>query len=241
MSILDLINAARATNGLAPLRPNSQLADAATRHARDIARNPIMTEDPARYHVGSDGSTILSRITASGYRPVNWREVTGWGWGGDEARQMDYWIGSMTHRAIILFDQVDEAGVGYVYDPGSKWGHYWVVDFGRRAGGVEPPPSLPYSSHIPIVEQTAVGRHKPDGLFILSTALAADAVAVTVEAVGIGREHLEAAEGDVAAVEIGWRGRDADGRIGRVAVAGRRRGAGRCGRRERGRGWRRWG
>lgn len=54
---------------------------------------------------------------------------------------------------------------------------------------------------------------------------------VTVEIVRVGRQDLEAAVRDLAAVEVGWGRRDADGGVGRVAVTGRR-----------GRGglWRRW-
>ena len=55
--------------------------------------------------------------------------------------------------------------------------------------------------------------------------LAADPVAVAVEAVGIGRQDLEAPEADLAAIEVGRIARDADRRVGRIAVrSGRRRG-----------------
>ena len=55
------------------------------------------------------------------------------------------------------------------------------------------------------------------------SALAADAVAVAVEAVRVGREDDEAAGRDVAAVEVRRRRRDACRRVRRVAVPGRRR------------------
>jgi hypothetical protein len=45
------------------------------------------------------------------------------------------------------------------------------------------------------------------------SALAADPVVITIESVRVGLENLESAMGNVATVEIGWRRRDAQGRV----------------------------
>jgi len=65
------------------------------------------------------------------------------------------------------------------------------------------------------------------------TPLTPNPIAVRIEPMRVGRTNLEPPVRDIAAVEIGRRWRDADGRIGRVAVRLRRRA--RCGR---GRRWR---
>src|SRR6266540_3158341 len=58
---LNTINAYRAASGLPPYTINPQLAKAVQSHANDIACNNLFG------HTGSDGSTIQSRVTESGY------------------------------------------------------------------------------------------------------------------------------------------------------------------------------
>ena len=125
MSILDLINAARAVRSVPPLRPNSLIDAAAQGHAVDMSTHPGMV------HIGSDGSNGGQRIRAAGYQWVQWGEVTGWGWEGDAARMVDWWMQSNEHRPYLLDVRFTDCGVGYVYAPGSQWRHYWTVDFGR--------------------------------------------------------------------------------------------------------------
>ena len=125
MSILDLINAARAVRSVPPLRPNSLIDAAALGHAQDMAAHVGLV------HIGSDGSNGGQRIRAAGYQWVQWGEVTGWGWEGDAARMVDWWMQSNEHRPYLLDVRFTDCGVGYVYAPGSQWRHYWTVDFGR--------------------------------------------------------------------------------------------------------------
>lgn len=141
--MLQVLNAARGARGLASLAASSELAAAAARHAADLARHPSLM------HVGSDGSTIDSRLRDAGYAPLVWREVVGWGFDGDEAAMLDWWLHSPDHVGIVLAGDLTEAGVGYVRAPGTEWGHYWCVDFGRRAG--QPTSQPPYSSYTPVV------------------------------------------------------------------------------------------
>lgn len=129
--MLERINGARAARGLPGLRWNGALAEAAMGHARDIAAHVEHTTNPVLFHVGSDGSGIDERMRRAGYRPFAWREVTGWGFGGSWEQMVGWWLNSPNHWPILYSVEVDEAGVGYVYAPGSAWGHYWVVDFGR--------------------------------------------------------------------------------------------------------------
>ncbi len=131
MIILDLINQTRINNGLQPLRQSNQLAAAAFRHAYDIATNSIHTIDPNLYHEGSDGSSPGDRVRDTRYPASLWREITGWGFGGNHEAMLTYWINSPTHRAIILDPAITEAGVAYLQLSGTMWLFYWVVVFAR--------------------------------------------------------------------------------------------------------------
>ena len=61
LAMLSAINAARVERGLHALAANTQLADAAERHAQDMATHPGIV------HTGSDGSSIEQRIREAGY------------------------------------------------------------------------------------------------------------------------------------------------------------------------------
>ena len=128
--MIDRINEIRAAHGLPPLTENVALTQAAQGHAADLSRNDWLIEQ-RRWHDGSDGSTIGERLTRAGYRGARWLEVVGWGWGGDESRMFDWWMASPVHRAAILSPDVTEAGAAVVNAPGSVWGFYFVVNFGR--------------------------------------------------------------------------------------------------------------
>jgi hypothetical protein len=141
-TMLDAINSARAGRGLPPLMPNSQLAEAASGHARDLAANPYLIET-GQYHTGSDGSTIEQRIRATGYQPLQWSEICGWGFSGDPEAMVDWWTNSQAHAKYLYADNVNEVGIGWVYAPGSEWGTYWAINMGRQAGSPTAPPPEP--------------------------------------------------------------------------------------------------
>jgi len=128
--MIDRINEARAAHGLPPLAENAMLTQAAHDHAADLSRNDWLIEQ-RRWHDGSDGSTIGERLTRAGYRGARWLENVGWGFGGDERMMFDWWMQSPVHRDVILSAEVTECGAAYLYAPGSVWGAYWCVDFGR--------------------------------------------------------------------------------------------------------------
>lgn len=128
--MIDRINAARAAHGLPPLTENAMLTQAAHDHAADLSRNEWLIET-RHWHDGSDGSDIGTRITRAGYRAARWSEITGHGFGGDERMMFDWWMASPVHRAAILSPDVTEMGSVRLAAPGSPWGFYWVVDFGR--------------------------------------------------------------------------------------------------------------
>lgn len=118
--VLELVNSARADNGLPPLALNSALGQAAQAHAEDMAANDYFS------HTGLDGSTVGVRATAAGY---DWSTVgENIAFGATTAAQvMDLWMNSSGHRANILHSAFSEIGIGV--SDGSPL--YWVQVFGN--------------------------------------------------------------------------------------------------------------
>lgn len=137
--MIDRINEIRAAHGLPALTENVALTQAAHDHAADLSRNDWLIEQ-RRWHDGSDGSDIGTRLTRAGYRAARWSEITGHGFGGDESRMMDWWLASPVHRDAILSPDVTEMGSVRLAAPGSDWGYYWAVEFARP---VAPPVKRP--------------------------------------------------------------------------------------------------
>jgi uncharacterized protein YkwD len=120
---IDAINAYRAENGLPEYNVNSQLAKAAQSHANDMACNNLFT------HSGSNGSTIQSRVTASGYvystvsenvygsyPPLSGAGVVNW-WKNDKS--------DLRHNLNLISDTFVDVGVGYSFF--NNYGYYVVV------------------------------------------------------------------------------------------------------------------
>ena len=124
---LNLINAARAANGLPALALNDQLNAAAQSHSADMACNNFLA------HEGWNGSTPASRIAAAGYAASITREniyAQPPQYGGNPQAAVDWWMGDQIHRDAILNPQVTEMGMGYAAYSRSTLGGYFTVDFG---------------------------------------------------------------------------------------------------------------
>lgn len=125
--ILARINALRTQNGLPPLDPSSQLTASAQQHSNDMAATGNID------HTGSDGSSIESRIRASGYG--HWRGFGIWGeniYGGQMAdvdAAWNFWINSQVHRANLLNQRYREIGIGVGR---SDKGTYYTLNFGAQ-------------------------------------------------------------------------------------------------------------
>lgn len=125
--ILARINALRTQNGLPPLDLNSQLATSAQRHSDDMAATGNVD------HTGSDGSSIESRIRATGYG--HWRGFGIWGeniYGGQTATvdvAWKFWINSQVHRTNLLNPRYREVGIGVGQ---SDKGTYYTLNFGAQ-------------------------------------------------------------------------------------------------------------
>ncbi len=119
--MVDAINAARAARGLATLQGNDRLATAARGHSEDMATHPGMV------HVGSDGAQGGERIHAAGYQWTLWGEVVGWGFEGQIAPMVNWWLNSPDHARRVLDPNMADIGVGYATGLG-PWGSYWTVN-----------------------------------------------------------------------------------------------------------------
>lgn len=133
-SVLDQINAVRAAPRMcgdklmpaaAPVTWNGYLATAARGHAQDMADNGYFG------HESQDGRRAQHRIEAAGY--------TGWlyvgeniaaGYGPNDV--LKGWLQSPSHCETLMDPVLTEVGVGHVFKPGSRFGLYWVSDFGSR-------------------------------------------------------------------------------------------------------------
>ena len=117
--LLSLVNAEREQVGAAPLVMNEQLNQAARREAIDIARQRRLS------HVGSDGSTVRTRIEDTGYLWSAIGENIAMGQTSPEA-VMAAWMRSEGHRQNILNPEFSELGLANVEAEGYK---YWVQVF----------------------------------------------------------------------------------------------------------------
>lgn len=125
--LLARINTLRTQNGLLPLDVSSLLTTSAQRHSDDMAQTGNID------HTGSDGSTIDSRIRATGYG--HWRNFGLWGeniYGGQMAdvdAAWNFWINSQVHRANLLNPRYREVGLGVGK---SDNGTYYTLNFGAQ-------------------------------------------------------------------------------------------------------------
>lgn len=110
-AVLDQVNATRAANGCGPVSANPQLTASAARHANDMLRSGVQA------HTGSDGSSVVQRVTDAGYGGYsNIGEIVFWanGPGGSPAAAVNWWMNSPGHRAIITNCALTEAGFSAV-------------------------------------------------------------------------------------------------------------------------------
>jgi uncharacterized protein YkwD len=125
-AVLSQINATRAANGCGPVAANPQLTASAARHANDMLENGVAA------HTGSDGSSLVQRVTDAGYAPyAKIGEVVFWGTGsaGTPAAAVAAWMNSPGHRAIITDCELSDAGFSAVSN-GEKMTA--AGDFGKK-------------------------------------------------------------------------------------------------------------
>ncbi|RIK44751.1 MAG: hypothetical protein DCC55_01390 [Chloroflexi bacterium] len=124
--VVELTNQARAAEGLAPLKHNANLSDAARYHAIDMTQDNYFDHDT---HDRVDGQQL--RVCSWGERLQAYYPIYGaaeniaWGYASPEA-VVEGWLASAGHRRNILGNSW-EVGAGY-------HSNVWVQDFSRDQG-----------------------------------------------------------------------------------------------------------
>jgi uncharacterized protein YkwD len=126
------VNQERTSRGLAPLKLNRRLSNAAAGHARDMVALNYFSHDSL------DGKDFVYRIRKAGYMAPRSFPTLGedlaWGSGtlGTPGAIVQSWMASPGHRANILSPKFREAGIGVAYgDPGAgEDGATYALDFG---------------------------------------------------------------------------------------------------------------
>jgi serralysin len=137
--VLELTNIERSKLSLSPLTFNTQLLNAAETHSQNMALQDFFS------HTGKDGSSLGSRISATGYQFSAAAENIAGGSSTPE-QVVSSWMNSSGHRANILNPNLKEIGIGYYFladDTGSvNFNHYWTQVFATSLdGSVNPAPT----------------------------------------------------------------------------------------------------
>lgn len=121
--VADLVNAERQRNRLAPLKVVERLCISARWHAMDMAVGGYFD------HKDRLGRTVGQRLQSFGYRYTYCGQNIAAGQKSAEDA-VQAWMNSPSHRENILRPEFKEMGVAVVTNANSKYGRYWVQDFG---------------------------------------------------------------------------------------------------------------
>ncbi|MEO6196838.1 MAG: CAP domain-containing protein [Dehalococcoidia bacterium] len=133
----NLINAYRAQNGLGPLLADYDSQEAAEWMSNDMGVNNYFS------HTDSLGRSPWDRMCFFGYCYNTFKgENIAAGYSSATA-VFNAWKNSPGHNSNMLGVNFRVHGIGYVYVPGSTYGHYWTNDFGGYIvpNGTPPPPA----------------------------------------------------------------------------------------------------
>ena len=126
--LLNLINQERANQGLNQLVFDPLLIETARVHSLDMACENYFN------HIGSDGSSPFKRIGASGYPYEAAGENIYAGSGPYNCAQEAFkaWMKSPAHQEVMLNENFEEIGIGYVFNAESTYGGYFTAVFASR-------------------------------------------------------------------------------------------------------------
>ncbi len=128
--LLNLTNRARAEVNAEPLRFSLQLGQSAQAYAEDLATQNFFSHD------GKDGSTVESRIAATGYDFENAGENLAAGRNYTAQNVFDAWMNSREgHRENMLSKSFTEVGFGLFKKENSTYNRYWVQHLGAPKSG----------------------------------------------------------------------------------------------------------
>lgn len=109
-SLLQIMNTARTSHGLAPLRLDGRLLRAARSHSTDMMRRQYFAH-----------GSVAGRVLAHGARGPVFGENLAWGTAVTAQSVVDQWLASPRHRAVLLRPGFRRIGVGISF--GSFAGH----------------------------------------------------------------------------------------------------------------------
>lgn len=119
-----MINAYRAKFGIAPLRLNPKLTEAARMQAEDLAKHDRIS------HYGSDGSDVEERARRAGYSYHLLAENIGTGQ-VTAAEVIRGWQRSPGHNQNLLLADAEHMGLALVYNPKSEYKTFWALVVGK--------------------------------------------------------------------------------------------------------------
>jgi uncharacterized protein YkwD len=104
---------------------NTQLTAAASAHSLDMVTNNFFS------HTGSSGSTLRTRVEATGYAWSSLGENIAAGY-GTVNNVMDGWMGSDGHCANIMNPAFTQIGVACIKGTAANtYGDYWTMDLAQ--------------------------------------------------------------------------------------------------------------
>ena len=121
--VYDLVNRERNKAGLAPLKLDERLCSTARWHAVDMAVGNYFE------HRDRQGRTVGERLSSYGYHYRYCGQNIAAGQQTPE-EVVQAWMKSPGHRENILRREFREVGIAFVQNPNSRYGRYWVQDFG---------------------------------------------------------------------------------------------------------------
>jgi uncharacterized protein YkwD len=121
-----LINQYRADHGLSRLAIEVTLTKTGDWMARDMPRYGYFGHDD---HLGRDP---FQRLAHYRYPSNTWRGENLAAGYPDAQNTFDQWKNSAPHRANMLNSHYKAIGISLVHDPDSRYGYYWVTEFGSK-------------------------------------------------------------------------------------------------------------
>ncbi|KAI9917041.1 hypothetical protein PsorP6_018045 [Peronosclerospora sorghi] len=120
--VLSAVNNERAAHGLPPLCMNTKLQSATQNHSDDMAKNNFLSR------IGSSGSSMSHRITASGFQ---WSAIAENVFAGqkDVVTVMNWLKRSAHYEKNILSTTYKMFGCDYAYNPKSTHKQFWTLYF----------------------------------------------------------------------------------------------------------------
>jgi uncharacterized protein YkwD len=103
-SLLNTMNAARTSRGLAPLRVDFRLVRAARGHSADMMRRQYFAH-----------GSVAARVRAAGARGPLYGEDLAWGVGVSVQWVVGKWLASPSHRAVLLRPGFRRVGIAIAY------------------------------------------------------------------------------------------------------------------------------